>query len=500
MGEDAAAPPRRSVVTFGLMIATSLQAADALVVNVALPQLQHDLGGGLELGTWVITSYLCATAVMAPLTGWLRRRYGARRLFPGAVGGFALASLLCALAPSVSSIIVFRILQGAAGGVIHPLAQAILLDIYPTARHARMLAMLGAGVMAGPILGPPIGGVITDLTSWRWVFAINIPLGLIAIWCVSRLQSSVETARDQTIDVLGILLLVAGIAAFELLLQRGVGRSWLHSPEIIVEATITIATVVLLAWRAGRSRFSAFRPEVFRDLNFVTATFYNFMLSALLFVTIVFLPLLGEGPLGFPAMLAGAMIVPRAILLMLMLLAVGELFGRIDHRILLGLGWVLMAAGLGILSQTRPGNALLTIILGSAVQSVGAGLLFTPHSTLAFSTLAPELRTDATGLFSLVRQLGYASGVALMTAVLRMQVDKHLGTVTGGGILPPTSSPAQPLDLAALRAYRDCFRLMAVASLIVIPGIFLFRSAGVYAPRKGSAAARLTGATLGPRR
>jgi DHA2 family multidrug resistance protein len=184
----APSPSGRRLATCGLMIATAMQAADALIANVALPQLQSDLGGGIELGAWVMTSYLCATAVFAPLTGWLRRRYGPRQLFHGAIGVFIAASLLCAAAPSGAAIILFRILQGAGGGIILPLAQAILLDLYPKERHGRMLAIWGAALMVGPILGPPIGGIITDLASWRWVFAINLPIGLLAIWATSRLR------------------------------------------------------------------------------------------------------------------------------------------------------------------------------------------------------------------------------------------------------------------------------------------------------------------------
>ena len=460
----------RLIATCGLMLASALQAADATIVNVALPQLQRDLGGGIELGAWVIASYLCATAVMAPLTGWLRRRYGARRLFPGAVGAFALTSLLCAVAPSYGAIIFFRILQGAGGGVIHPLSQAILLDIYPKAKHPRMLAILGAGVMAGPILGPMIGGVITDLSSWRWVFAINLPLGLAAVLCVTRLRSGVESARELDIDLLGVSLLMAGVAALQLFLQRGVALSWFHSPEVIGEGVAAAAAFSLLLLRARNSGLSAFRPEVFKDLNFVVAAFYNFMLSATLFVTIVFLPLLGQGPLGFPATLAGAMIVPRAILMTLVILLVGQLIGTIGYRFLLVGGWLLMAAGLAVLTGVRPANALSWIIAGSIIQAVGAGMLYTPLTTLAFATLPPALRTDATGLYSLLRQLGYASGVALMSAVLQVRTAAHMAKFAAG--VGSVASAGR----AALHAYSDCFGMMAVAAVVIIPGVMAFRT------------------------
>lgn len=465
---------RRSVASVGLILAAALQAVDVLIANVALPQLQQDLGGGIGLGAWVIASYLCAAAVMAPLTGWLRRRYGARRLFPGAVGVFAVASLLCALAPSAGTLVFFRLLQGAGGGVIHPLAQAILLDIYPNERHGRIMGILGAGLMVGPILGPPLGGFIIDIASWRWVFLINLPLGLLSIGCVWRLRSAVETVRDPTIDVVGILLLVAGVAASQLFLQRGVEQSWFHSPEIIAEAAITVAAFALLAMRARSTGFTSFRPDIFKDVNFVAAAFYNFMLSALLFVTLVFVPSLAQGPLGLAATTAGAIIVPRAILLMVVMLFVGRLIGKVDHRILLGGGWGLMSAGLFILSALQPDHALAWIIIGSTIQAIGAGMLYIPLVTLAFSTLAREIRTDATGLYSLLRQIAYASGVALASALLQAKIATHLAGLSTLNIAGPDQS--QLMADATLSAYVECFWLMAITAAVIIPGIWVFRA------------------------
>ncbi|HEX3537771.1 MAG TPA: MDR family MFS transporter [Stellaceae bacterium] len=455
----------RALATAGLMIATALQAADATIVNIALPQLDHDFGVGIEFGAWVLTSYLCATAVVAPLTGWLRRRCGASGLFAGGVGGFVAASLLCAVAPSAALIILFRILQGAAGGVIQPLSQAMLLDLYPTERHGRMLAVWGAGIMAGPILGPLIGGIITDLASWRWIFAVNLPLGVLAVWLARRHRTETETDRQAPLDLIGVVLLMIGVGALQLCLERGVGRSWLGSPELLSEAAMAVAAAALLGWRASAGGFSVFRPDVFRDINFAVAAFFNFMLSALLFVAVVFLPLMAEGPLGYPATVAGSLIVPRAVLMTGIILGVGRLIGNIEYRILLATGWILMAAGLAILSTVQGEQSVASIIVGSTIQSIGAGMLYTPHSTLAFVTLPNDRRTDAAGLFSLLRQLGYASGVALMTAVLRLRLAAHL----------PATATQEAAVLAELSAYRDCFRVMAAACLAVLPGIFLFR-------------------------
>lgn len=475
--ENVQLPDRydRMLATGGLMVATAMQAADALIANVALPRLEADLGGGPALGAWVITSYLCAAAVVAPLTGWLRRRYGAARLFPLAVGAFVAASLLCALAPSAGALIMARMLQGAGGGVIHPLSQAILLDIHPKERHGPMLAYWGAALMTGPVLAPFIGGAITDLASWRWVFVINLPLGVLAVWCLRRVRVRLGETQGATIDLFGIVLLMLGVGAMQLSLSRGVGGRWLESPEFGGEAATAIICFSLLAMRARYQSFAVVQTVVFRDINFATAAFFNFMLSALLFVAVLFVPLLAEGPLGFSATAAGALAMPRAILMMAMMLVIGQVIRRVDLRLLLAAGWVLMALGLVILSRVRLQQDVAQIIIGSSIQAIGAGMLYAPLSTLAFLTLSPELRTDASGVFSLLRQIGYASGVALMTAILGLRTARSLA------VLAPRSSGAAGVasgpmaNLASLNAYDDCFRMMAIAALAIIPGILLFR-------------------------
>src|SRR5213075_817981 len=226
---SAATLAARRFATIAVMVATAMQAADTTIVNVGLPQLQRDLGGGFTLGAWVMTSYLCATAVVAPLTGWLRRRFGTRRLFVVSIALFVAASLLCSVAPSATAMILFRILQG------------------------RILAILGAVVMLGPVSGPALGGIITDLASWRWVFAINLPLGALAIWGVRRIAlAETKTVPDQAIDFIGILLLIVGIGTLQLWLERTVRVDWLRSPELFSEAAIVVIAFSLMAVRARR--------------------------------------------------------------------------------------------------------------------------------------------------------------------------------------------------------------------------------------------------------
>ena len=464
----------RRQATVALMIATAMQAFDTTIANVALPQLEQSLGGGIELGSWVMTSYLCASAIMATLTGWLRRRHGARPLFIGSIGLFIVASGLCSIAPSYVALIQFRLVQGAAAGVIQPLAQAILLDIYPQRDHGRMLAIWGATIMAGPILGPVLGGVIADLSSWRWIFVLNIPLGLIAILGLGRVASTIEPTAKARIDGVGLALLIIGVGSLQLALQRMIGQTWPLSAETAVEAAVAVFALAGIAVRSLRSQFTLFRFQVFRSLNFSAAVFYNFLVGALLFTTIVFLPALSEGPLGYDATQAGLALSPRGIATMATMLAVHYLIDRVDHRALLGTGIVITTGALVLMSQVPADGGGLWLATASAIQGIGVGLLFTPLSTLAFSTLDAELRTDATGVYSLLRQLGCATGVAVMTAVLQARIHGNSlpGFIASGPGMP---SPSEPVSYGVFAAYTGCFRTMAIITAVTLPGILLFR-------------------------
>jgi DHA2 family multidrug resistance protein len=466
----------RRQAAVALMIATAMQAFDSTIANVALPQLEQSLGGGIDLGSWVMTSYLCAAAVMATLTGWFRRRYGARRLLAAAIAIFVIASLLCSVAPSQAVLILFRLAQGAAAGIIQPLAQALLLDIYPKRSHGRILAIWGATVMAGPILGPVLGGVITDAASWRWIFVLNLPLGIIAMSGLGQVPAGSEPSSQSHIDNFGILLLVVGVGSLELALERSIGGPWPPSAEVIVEAAVAVLALSAIAIRCIRSKFSLFRFEVFRDINFATSVFFNFMVGALVFTTIVFLPALSEGPLGHHATWAGLTISPRGVGTMATMLAVGYLIDKIDHRALLVMGMVITAAAFELISRMPLQGGEIWLAVASAIQGVGVGLLFTPLSTLAYSSLGAELRTDAAGVYSLLRQLGCATGVAAMTALLQAKIQANFAGMTNYGVgLDPMSSNL--LDAATFGAYASCFRLLAIVTTVIIPVIFLFRVA-----------------------
>jgi MFS transporter, DHA2 family, multidrug resistance protein len=465
--------PRRGEAAVALMIATAMQALDATIANVALPQLEQSLGGGIGISSWVMTSYLCASAVMATLTGWLRRRYGSRRLFMGSVSLFAFASVLCSLAPTMFLLIQFRLVQGVAAGIIQPLAQAILLDIYPKRKHGRMLAVWGAAIMAGPIVGPLLGGIITDLASWRWIFALNVPLGCIAILGLWRVSIPVAYAKRPRIDGIGIVLLVLGVGSLQLGLQRSIGQGWPVPSEVIVEAGIAVLALTAIAIRSIRSQFSLFDFRVFGNRNFVTSAFFNYMVGALLFTSIVFLPALSEGPLGYNATQAGLALSPRGIGTMATMLLVSSLIDKFDSRALLAAGFLITAGALAMVSQAPIHGSEIWLAVSNAIQGIGVGLVFTPLSTLAFSSLAAELRTDAAGIYNLLRQLGCATGVAAMTVVLQAGIQTNLIEFSAQG--ETGILPNQIREIAAFSAYTGCFRTMAIVTIMMLPGILLFR-------------------------
>jgi DHA2 family multidrug resistance protein len=458
MGNDPGRPAGRAVLA--LLLATLMQAFDSTIVNVALPSVQRALAIDTAAAGWVVTTYLVAASATMPLVGWLRLRFGREPLFVGAVGGFAVASVLCALAPSVLALVAARALQGACAGVILPLTQALLLDIYPKREHPVILSRWGSTIVIGPIIGPLLGGTLTELASWSWIFYVNVPIcGLALLGVRGALRSApppADTPRAK-LDLTGIALLVLTVTSLQLLLQNAAGLGRTASSDWIAEAALTLAGVVLLLRHLERAPSPVIDLHLFRDRNFAGAVLINVVVGAIFFATITLVPSLVEGPLGHDPMMAGVLMAPRGLATMAAMLLAGQLVKTLDPRLFVVLGLLVTMAALAMFAATGPNSGIAWLVASSLVLGIGAGCLITPLSVLTFLTIQPASRTGAAGLYNLARQLGSALGVAGVTAVVATMV------------------PARLIGAGGLAGYGAAFLALILLAMLAVPAIALFR-------------------------
>ena len=454
---DAERPAARAVLA--LLLATLMQAFDATIVNVALPSIERSLGIDTAVAGWVVTTYLVAASATMPVAGWLRLRFGRAPLFVAAVAGFAAASVLCALAPSVVVLVAARAGQGACAGIILPLTQALLLDLHPKSEHPAILARWGSTIVLGPIIGPLLGGALTEFTSWPWIFYVNVPICALALLGVRGALGSTPRAAGAPkakIDLVGIVLLVLTVTAFELLLQNGAGLAASAGRDWIAEVAVTLAGGALLLRHLERAPQPVIDLQLFRDRNFTGAVLINVAVGAIFFATITLVPSLIEGPLGRDPMMAGMLMAPRGLATMAAMLVAGQLVKSLDPRAFVLLGLVVTMAGLAMLAATGPGSGMAWLVGANLVLGIGAGSLITPLSVLTFLTILPASRTDAAGLYNLARQLGSALGVAGVTAVV-------------------AAVAARPAASGGFTGYHMAFFMLILLAMLAIPAVGLFR-------------------------
>jgi DHA2 family multidrug resistance protein len=477
------------------MLATIMQAVDTTIANVALPYMQGSVSASQDQINWVLTSYIVAAAIMTPPTGWLAARFGRKRLFLGSVVGFTIASVLCGLAGSLAEIVLFRLLQGVFGAALVPLSQAVLLDTWPREKHGSAMAMWGVGVTVGPILGPALGGWLTDNYSWRWVFYINVPLGILAFVGMTAFLSETKRGATNRFDWFGFGMLSLGVGALQMLLDRGELLDWFGSTEIIVEAVLAGLGFYLFAVQTVMGRKPFVTPLLFRDRNFVTGLVCIFSLGIVLYGSLALTSPFLQTLMNYPVVTAGLVMAPRGIGTMIAMFVVGRLIGKVDTRLLLIAGFSLTAWSLWEMTGFTPDVSQPTIVWTGIAQGMGLGLLFVPLSTVTFATLAPSLRTEATGLFSLLRNLGGSIGISVVTSLLtrNMQVN-HAEIVTHVTRFnhafdapavqrfwnPFTATGQAALNAevtrqAAVIAYIDDFKLMMIVALLSIPMVLLLR-------------------------
>lgn len=476
------------------MLATIMQALDTTIANVALPYMQGNLSTTQDQVNWVLTSYIVSAAIMMPVTGYLAARFGRRRLFLVTVAGFTATSMLCGLAGSIEQMVVFRLLQGVFGAPLVPLSQAVLLDSHPREKQGSAMAMWGVGVMIGPILGPTLGGWLTENYGWRWVFYINLPVGILAFIGLSTFLAESRTSRTG-FDWLGFLILGTAIGALQMMLDRGEHLDWFASAEIRFEAALSaIAFCVFLIHMATAHR-PFIDPRLFRDRNFSAGLVFIFVVGIILLATLALMTPYLQHLMGYPVVTAGMALAPRGVGTMLGMLLVGRLIEHADPRWVVLTGLCLTVAVLWQMSGYTPAVSTRTVMLHGLVQGFGLGLIFVPLSTVTFSTLTPELRTQGTALFSLMRNLGSSIGISLViflltrnTQAMHAELTAHvtpfsqaLRSGAAAGIWDLSTAAgrlalnAEITRQAAIIAYANDFRLMMLVAMAAMPLVLLLR-------------------------
>ncbi len=499
----ASAGGSRAAVTGCVMLATIMQALDTTIANVAVPYMQASLNASLDQVNWVLTSYIVAAAIMTPPTGWLARRFGRKELFIVAVSGFTVASILCGMAQSLEQMVAFRLLQGMFGAPLVPLSQAVLLDIYPRERHGEAMAIWGIGVMVGPILGPTLGGWLTENYHWRWVFYINLPIGILTLLGLFAFLDRPARDRRLRMDWMGFGLLSLAVGTFQLMLDRGQHLDWFTSAEVVIEAIIAGLALYLFLAHVLTAERPFIDLAIFRDRNFSAGVVLICITAFILFGSLALLTPFMQLLLGYPVMTAGWVLAPRGMGTMLAMFLVGRLIGRIDPRFLMALGYTLLALTLDDMAGFTLEVPFDRFVLSGFIQGMGFGFCFVPISTISFSTLAPEHRPQGTSLFSLMRNVGGSVGISIVIFLLarggqaaRSELVPHLQPLAPAIQARPLPD-AWSLDtlegLAALQAelvrqatavaYFSDFQLLAIGALLAIPVVCLIRP-----PRRGRAA------------
>ncbi len=488
--------PHRGMITVSIMLATIMQALDTTIANVALPHMQGSLQASQDQITWVLTSYIVASAIALPLTGWLCSRWGRRKVFIVSIVGFTAASALCGLSTSLGGIVAARLLQGVFGAALVPLSQAVLLDINPLEKVGQAMAIWGAGIMVGPILGPMLGGWLTENFDWRWVFFINLPVGMFALWGVLRYLPE-SRPRSERLDIFGFVMLSLAIGLLQLFLDRGELLDWFDSWEIKLEAAGSLVAFAFFAVHTWTVQGVSFLDrDLLKDRNYVTGLLFAFIVGTILYGTMALLPTFLQTLMDYPVVYTGLVTAPRGVGTMLAMIVVGRLVHRIDVRAIMATGFALTAFSLHQMTSITLQMDSSLIIISGFIQGLGIGFTFVPLSTATFATLAPRLRNQGTPIFSLLRNIGGSVGISIVQALLShgaAHAHAQLAAMVAPGNqglinLPPGLGPdtagglallnAEVSRQAALIGYIGDFSIMMIVTLLTIPLLLLIRRPG----------------------
>ena len=494
----------KGLLTAAIMVAVVMQVLDTTIANVALPHMRASLGASQDEINWVLTSYIVAAAIATPLTGWFSDRFGRRNLLLFAVVGFTAASLLCGFATSLAQMVLFRILQGVCGAMLVPLAQATMMDINPREQLGQAMAIFGAGIMFGPIIGPTLGGWLTETFNWRAVFLVNLPVGVVAFFMLAALMPN-TAIRIRKFDFFGFGMLALAVASLQMLLDRGQGVGWFDSAEIWLYLLLSISGLWVFAVHCLTSGNPFMDMGMFRDRNLVTGLVLIFITGITLFSGLALLPPMLQNLMGFPVIETGLLMGPRGIGTMVSMILVGRLVSRFDPRLLVVFGTLVMGYSLYMMTEFDVVMGTGPILLSGFIQGVGMGFVFVPLNSLAFATIASRYRVDATAMFSLIRNVGQGVGISIVTTILaQMQVVNYgelaqrvtldagpirdFAAANGGFANVVGTLHGMITQQAAMLAFLDDFHLMMILTFASLPIVFLLRRPK--APRPVSAEER----------
>jgi MFS transporter, DHA2 family, multidrug resistance protein len=487
---------QRRLITISLMMSSIMQVLDNTIANVALPHIQGSVSATQDQMAWVLTSYIVAAAIATPLAGWLASRFGRKRVVLFSIAGFTLASMSCGLAQTLTQMVVARLLQGACGASLVPMSQAVMLDINPPENHAKAMSLWVMGVTLGPIIGPALGGWLTDDYNWRWVFYINVPFGILAfIGVLTTMPES--TIKRSPFDFFGFAFLSLGVGALQITLDRGQIKDWFNSTEICIEAAVTVACLYLFVVHMLTSRKIRFLdPELFKDGNFLIGCAFMSTMGLVMFATLALLPPLLQDLMNYPVMTTGFATAPRGLGTLLAMFMVGRIAKVVDGRWIVAFGFAMTALSAWQMTRFDLQMDMATVILSGLAQGVGTGMVYVPLASAAFATLKPALRNEGAAFFSLARNLGSSIGISIVetlltrnTQIVHSQLAEHVspfsavmhaqmptGVMSARGLAAINGEVTQQ---ATMVAYLDNFKLMRWLCLAAIPmAVFL---------RKGSA-------------
>lgn len=505
------------IVAVAVMLSTFMEVLDTTVVNVSLPHIAGNLSATVDEATWTLTSYLVSNAIILPLTGWLANFFGRKRMLIGSVIGFTVASFFCGLAPNLPFLIFFRVVQGACGGGLQPISQAILLESFPPEDRGKAMGFWGLGIVVAPMLGPLLGGWLTDSFSWRWVFYINVPIGVLAVLMTKLFvfDPSYIRRRSERVDYWGIGMLALGIASLQIVLDKGQEKDWFSTHWIAELTVVAAAALIAFVIYEFRMKDPVVDLRVFKNLTYSTGVFLMAVLGVGLYGSLVLIPLVLQTVLGFPAFQAGIAMAPRGVGSFIAMPVVGMILAKVDARKMLGVGIVVSSYTLLELSRLNTNAGFWDFCWPQFFMGLALGMLFVPLTTISMDPIPNESMGNATSLFNLVRNLGGSIGIAAVSTIQtrRQQVDMN---VLGAHVRPGNplaesmlnmfrsyflgrgSGPAQAAlqaraaiwsmiqQQAAEMSYNTTFRILAILFIAMIPFVFLMKRPSM---KKGPASA-----------